>query len=43
MIQKFFLIAGEASGDVLGAKLIAEIKLQNPHATFIGVGGKLMK
>lgn len=42
-MQNFFLIAGEASGDVLGAKLIAELKLKNPQATFVGVGGKLMK
>ncbi len=42
MTKKFFLIAGEASGDLLGSKLIAELKLQNPQAEFIGVGGKLM-
>ena len=47
MKKKFFIIAGEASGDVLGAKLIAEIKTElaakNEQADFIGVGGKLMQ
>ena len=28
MTKKFFLIAGEASGDLLGSKLIKEIKSQ---------------
>ncbi len=43
MTKKFFLIAGEASGDLLGSKLIAELKAQNPDAKFLGVGGKLMQ
>lgn len=47
MTKKFFIIAGEASGDVLGAKLIAELKLQlinkNETFEFIGIGGKLMQ
>jgi len=43
MTKKFFLIAGEASGDLLGSKLIAELKTQNQGAEFIGVGGKLMQ
>jgi len=42
-MQKFFVIAGEASGDLLGAKLIRELKLQNPNSEFVGVGGKLMQ
>ncbi len=43
MVKKFFVIAGEASGDLLGSKLIRELKVQNPDAEFIGVGGKLMQ
>lgn len=47
MTKKIFLIAGEASGDLLGSKLIKELKAQlaakNQHAEFIGVGGKLMQ
>ncbi len=43
MTKKFFIIAGEASGDLLGSKLIAELKLQNSQSEFIGVGGKLMQ
>lgn len=45
-MKKFFIIAGEASGDLLGSKLIKELKLElarkNESAEFIGVGGKLM-
>ena len=36
---KIFIIAGEVSGDVLGAKIMHEM----PHATFVGVGGENMK
>jgi lipid-A-disaccharide synthase len=43
MTKKFFIIAGEASGDLLGSKLIAELKSQNSDAEFLGVGGKLMQ
>ncbi len=43
MTKKFFIIAGEASGDLLGSKLIAELKTQNSGAEFFGVGGKLMQ
>lgn len=41
--KKFFIIAGEASGDLLGSKLIKEIKKKEKNAKIIGVGGKLMK
>lgn len=37
-----FLIAGEASGDLLGARLMAAMKESNPHVRFSGVGGQLM-
>lgn len=47
MTKKFFIIAGEASGDLLGGKIIAEIKAQmakqNEVAEFVGVGGELMQ
>ncbi len=43
MTKKFFIIAGEASGDLLGSKLIREIKIAEPDSTFVGVGGKLMQ
>lgn len=37
--QKIFIIAGEVSGDVLGAKIMHEI----PGVQFIGVGGEHMR
>ena len=40
---KIFLIAGEPSGDLHGAKLINEIKKAEPYVSFIGHGGDQMK
>ena len=37
-----YLIAGEASGDVLGARLMAALKRQRPDLQFAGVGGVRM-
>ena len=36
---KIFIIAGEVSGDVLGARIIREM----PNAEFVGIGGKNMQ
>ncbi|MBQ2263124.1 MAG: lipid-A-disaccharide synthase [Loktanella sp.] len=41
--MKVFVIAGEASGDKLGAALMAGLKQLRPDVTFDGVGGPLMQ
>ncbi|WP_259779761.1 lipid-A-disaccharide synthase [Aestuariispira ectoiniformans] len=40
---KIFLVAGEASGDALGARLMAALKTLSADITFCGVGGPLME
>ncbi len=37
-----YLMAGEASGDVLGARLMAALRAQRPSVEFTGVGGPRM-
>ena len=41
--MKFFIIAGEASGDVHGANLVREIKKIYSDAEFYGTGGPALK
>ena len=40
--KTFMLIAGEASGDLLAAELVAALRTQLPDATFFGAGGPKM-
>lgn len=41
--MKYFLIAGEASGDLHGANLMKQIKKQDSEAVFRFIGGDLMQ
>ena len=42
-MKKYFIIAGEPSGDLHGSKLIRAIKNQHPNSSFMGHGGNKMK
>lgn len=41
--QRIALVAGEASGDALGAGLVSELRRRFPDAEFAGIGGKAMR
>lgn len=43
MPLRFVLVAGEHSGDLLGADLIRELKRRHPDAQFAGIAGKHMQ
>ena len=42
-MSRYFLIAGEPSGDRLGAALMAGLRVLDVDAEFVGVGGPLMQ
>lgn len=41
--MKYYIIAGEASGDLHGSRLIHAIKKNDPYAQFRAWGGDLMQ
>jgi lipid-A-disaccharide synthase len=41
-VTRIFIIAGEASGDVLGARLMRAIATRQPNTRFSGIGGARM-
>jgi lipid-A-disaccharide synthase len=41
-MTRIFIIAGEASGDVLGARLMAALRVAWPGVSFAGIGGARM-
>ena len=42
MNSKYFIIAGESSGDLHGSHLMHEMQILNPKINFQGIGGNLM-
>lgn len=41
--MKYYLIAGERSGDMHGSNLVRELRIMDPEGSFVGFGGALMK
>ena len=41
--MKYYIIAGEASGDMHASNLVAEIKKKDKKAEFRGLGGDTMQ
>jgi lipid-A-disaccharide synthase len=41
-VALIYLVAGEASGDVLGARLISALHARRPELAFAGIGGEAM-
>ncbi len=42
-MKKIYIIAGESSGDFIGAKLMQQLKQQDNLVDFCGIGGSLME
>src|SRR5262245_11130716 len=38
-IPRVFISAGELSGDIVGARLVAELRTRDPRMRFVGTGG----
>ena len=41
--MKYFIIAGEASGDLHGSNLMKALRAKDPQALFVGLGGDKMR
>ena len=41
--MKYFLIAGEASGDLHASNLMKELRVKDAQAVFVGLGGDKMR